>query len=180
MVEKRPVDEILADAREIYGAFGKAERALTMVDRALEMEPNNVDALNLKASILYELDRDDEARAFHLEALEYEPNSVEALYGLASLANDHEQYAEGLEWLARAFRAIPKDPYPEFRENEDYRQRLIAELYNERALALWYTGKREEAEHLLSVEAPEICPLEVETFEEQLEWLQHHPDSPEE
>ena len=101
-------------------------------------------------------------------------------HGLAAIANDSDKYAEAFEWANRAFRAIPKDPFPEFRENEDYRQRLIAELYNEKAFALWYLNEKEEAARLLTDEGPQACPLEVETFEDQLEWLQAHPDSPEE
>ena len=179
MDNKQPVNELLADAREVYGVFGKADRALKTVDRALEMEPNNVEALNLKAAILYELDHDEEAREYHQQALASEPNSVEALHGLAAIANDLGNYEEGITWLDRAFLAIPKDTYTEFRENQDYRQRLIAELYNEKAFALWYLGRKAEARKLLTKIAPEACPLEVETFEEELEWLEEHPESPE-
>ena len=90
------------------------------------------------------------------------------------------QYAEALKWLDIAFGSITQDPSSEFRENEDYRQRLIAEVYNEKAFALWYTGQREDAARLLSQDAPLACPLEIENFEEELEWLEEHPESPEE
>lgn len=176
----KSVRELLADARETYGVFGRSERALAIVDRALAGDPDNVEALNLKAAILYELDRDDAACEFHQRALALEPNSVEALHGLAAIANDRRQYAEALTLLESAFLAIPHDSYPEFRENEDYRQRLIAELYNEKAFALWYQGKRDEAEELLTMTAPNDCPLEVENFEDEFEWLEHHPDDPDE
>lgn len=175
----RPVEELLADARETYGVFGRAQRALNIVDQALEVEPQNVEALNLRGAILYELDRDEEAADYHRRALAVEPHSVEALHGLASLANDAGRYTEALDWLNTAFQSIPKDPNPELKENEDYRQRLIAELYNEKAFALWYTGHHDVAERLLTKEAPLACPLEVENFEEELEWLEEHPDRPE-
>ena len=121
---KGDVAELLADARETYGVFGKAQRALAIVERALVMEPRSVEALNLKAAILYELDRDDEAEACNRLALEAEPCSVEALHGMAALANDRADYPAALQWTDRGLACIPNDPYPEFVENEDYRQRL--------------------------------------------------------
>lgn len=174
------IQALLSDAREVYGIFGKAQRALTIVNRALEVAPRSVEALNLKAAILYELDRDEEAQACHEEALRIEPCSVEALHGLAAVANDQEYYTAALEWIERGFACLPTDPDPELKENEDYRQRLIAELYNEKAFSLWYLGRREEAKRVLTQDGPDACPLEVETFEDQLIWLQEHPDSPEE
>lgn len=174
------VQNLLSDAREVYGVFGKNQQALKIVDRALSLEPHNVEALNLKAAILYDLDRDDEAKQLHLAALESDPNSVEALQGLSALANDAGNYADAVTWADRGFEAIPNDTYTEFIENDDYRQRLIAELYNEKAFALWYLDRKAEAEELLTKTAPEACPLEVESFEDQLDWLQEHPDNPEE
>lgn len=179
-MRNQDVVALLADAREVYGVFGKAERALGIVDKALEIEPQSVEALNLKAAILYELDRDDEADAYHRKALEVAPCSVEAWHGLASLANDRADYATALELAERGIACIPNDPNPEFIENEDYRQRLTAELLNEKAFALWYLDRRDEAQKLLTEDGPEMCPLEVETMEDQLEWLEHHPESPEE
>ncbi len=174
------ITALLADAREVYGVFGRAQQALALVDRALAAEPRSVEALNLKAAILYELDRDDEAEAYHRQALAVEPCSVEALHGLAALANDREDYAAALDWVQRAFDCVPTDPNPEFIENDDYRQRVIAELYCEQAFALWYTGRRQDAVALLTETGPEQVPMEVETLEDQLDWLEQHPDSPEE
>ncbi len=171
---------VLADAREVYGVFGNAKKALGLVDGALAEAPEQLEALNLKAAILYELDRDDEARALHERVLALQPCSVEALHGLAALANDAQDYKTALKLLDTAFTCLERDPDPEFRENEDFRQRLVAELYNERAFALWYTGKRADAAKLLLTDAPAACPLEAETFEDELAWLEEHPDSPEE
>ncbi len=177
---RRTVEELLADAREVYGVFGRAQRALSLVDQVLAEQSENLEALNLKAAVLYELDRDEEAEVYHQRALAIAPCSVEALHGLAALANDRGDYAAALQWVERGLTCIPDDPSPEFIENEDYRQRLIAELYNEKAFAFWYTGRQPEATRLLTEEAPATCPLEVETFEDELAWLEEHPDSPEE
>lgn len=170
---------LLADAREIYGVFGKDQQALAVVEKALALDPTSVEALNLKASILYDLDRDDEAYAFHQQALAVEPQSVEALHGLASLANDAGKYADAIAWADKGFAAFPHDPHPEMQDNEDYRQRLLAELYNEKAFALWFLWKRDEAVRLLTIEGPDACPLEIENFEDELAWLEEHPESPE-
>jgi len=179
-VHNPSVEELLADAREVYGVFGKAQQAIKSVDRALAREPENVEALNLKAAILYEMDNDEEAAAYHQRALAIEPCSVEALHGLAALANEREDYADALKWADRGIDCIPCDPNMEFQENEDYRQRLVAELLSEKAFALWYTDRRDEAMKLLTDEGPAQCPLEESTFEEQLEWLERHPEGPEE
>ncbi len=167
---------LLAEAREVYGVFGKTERALELVNRALALEPADIEALNLKAAILYDMDRDEEARSYHLLALEVEPYSVEALHGLAAIANDERHYDDALKWVERGLQSVLCDPYREFIENEDYRQRLIAELYNEKATALWYLGRKSEAVRLLTEDAPQACPLEVENFEDQLDWLEHEAD----
>lgn len=177
-VSTRSITELLTEARETYGVFGKAQRALTQVEQVLALAPESVEALNLKAAILYELDRDEEAVDYHRRALAIEPHSVEALHGLGALANDRQEYARALEWLDTAFRSIADDPNPELKENEDYRQRLLAELYKEKAFALWYTGRKEEALQLLNHDAPAACPLEEENFEEELSWLEEHPVTP--
>ena len=179
MMEKT-VAELLADAREIYSVFDRPKQALTAVERALALEPRNVEALNLKAAILYELDDDAQAEGYHRQALEVQPCSVEAWHGLAAIANDRGQYAAALDLADRGFACVPTDPLPEFSENEDYRQRLIAELYNEKAFALWYLGRHADAAALLTEAGPADCPMEVETLEDQLDWLEHHPKSPEE
>lgn len=165
------VAQLLAEARDVYDVFGKPEQALVLVGKALAREPENVEALNLKGEILFILERDKEAIGCYQLALSLEPNSVEALHGLAEITNEHGEQTEALQWVARGFAAIPHDPYAEFTENEDYRQRLIAELYHQQALALWRLGRREEATALLTMDAPKACPIEVEYFEELLEEL---------
>ena len=174
------ITTLLDEALELFGAQGKTTQALKMVERALALEPDDVEALNLKGSILYEDDRDEEAEECHLAALRLDPHSVEAHYSLASIANDRHDFAGALRHCHAGFQAIPRERYREFLNNQDYRQRIIAELYNEKAFALWYTGQREEARRLLLEEGPQQCPLEVETLEDQLAWLEFHPDNPEE
>lgn len=174
------VSALLAESRELFSALGKTAQALKMAERALAIAPDNVEALNLKAAILYEDDRDEEAEECHLEALKADHYSIEAHYGLASIANDRHDYPAALQHCQAGIKAIPKEKYPEFLENAEYRQRIIAELYNEKAFALWYTGKQSKARKLLQEEAPLQCPLELETLEDQLAWLEYHPDNPDE
>jgi len=179
VAEQRTYHVLLADAREVYSIFGRPQAALATVDRALALEPKNIEALNLKAAVLYELDRDDEARECHLQALEIQPCSIEALHGLAAISNDQHRYQEALEWIDRGFSCVELDPSIDFRENEDYRQRLLAELYSEKAFALWYLGQRDAVAQLIE-DGSRALPMEVETLEEQLAWLEEHPNSPEE
>lgn len=167
------VAELLSDARDVYDVFGKPEKALALVEKALKAEPEHVEALNLKAEILFVMERDEDAVAMYQRALSLQPHSVEALHGLAEVANEHAAYTEALHWIEQGFQAVPLDPYPEFKENEDYRQRLIAELYNEKATALWRLGRHDEATALLTVDAPQACPIEVEYFEDLLDELEH-------
>lgn len=174
------ISALLSESRELFSALGKTAQALKMVERALALVPDNVEALNLKGAILYEEDRDEEAEECHLQALHTNPYSVEAHYALASIANDRHDYPGALRHCQSGFKAIAKDKYVEFLENAEYRQRIIAELYNEKAFALWYSGKKPQARKLLQVDAPKECPLEHETLEDQLEWLEYHPDNPEE
>lgn len=175
---KENVSTLLAESRELFSALGKTAQALKMVERALAISPDDVEALNLKAVILYEDDRDKEAEECHLLALKADPYSIEAHYGLASIANDRHDYPAALRHCQAGFKAIPKETYPEFHENQEYRQRIIAELYNEKAFALWYTGKQSKARKLLQEDGAKDCPLELETLEDQLAWLEYHPDNP--
>lgn len=179
-MSERTIKELLTNARETYGVFGKAERALTTIDRALALEPSNIEALNLKAAILYELDRDEEAQALHEQVLSIEPCSTEALHGLTAIANDRHNFQVAVALADRALACLPNDPDLELRENEDYRQRLLAEIFSEKAFALWYIDEQDDAIKLLTQDGPAACPMEMETFEEQLEWLEHHPESPDE
>jgi len=177
-VNETSIIGLLSDAREVYSALGNARKALVLVDSALQKAPERVDALNLKAAILYDLDRDAEAMAYHQQVLAIQPSSVEALHGMAAIANDAGDYTGALAWTDKGLRSIPEDTDPEFLENEDFRQRLTAELYNERAFALWYLGRKPEAIYLLTEEGPAMCPMEVETLEDELAWLEGHPHAP--
>jgi tetratricopeptide (TPR) repeat protein len=179
MSKEQAITEILSEAREAYGAFGRAQRALMLVDQVLAREENNVEALNLKAAVLFEMDHDDEAREIHQRVLTLAPYSVEALHGLASIANGEGKYDEALGMLAIAFDAVDHDTDTEFVENEDFRQRLIGQLYVEKAFALWYSGRKHEAIRLLTETGPAACSMEIETFEDELAWLEEHPDEPE-
>ncbi len=168
--------EILADTREVFAVFGKTAPALKAVNELLLIEPDNIDALNLKAAILYEMDSDDESILISRKVLELCPNNVEALHAMIAAENDQHNYAKALKWFKKAEKAIDEDNSLEFVENEDYRQSLIAQIYSEKAYALWYSGKHDEAIKVLTETGPLNCPLEIETFEDELDWLKNNPD----
>ncbi len=166
----------LADTREVFAVFGKTEPALKTVNELLLIEPDNIDALNLKAAILYEMDSDDESIEVSEKVLTLCPDNVEALHAMIAAENDQHQYAKALKWFKRAEKAIATDKSTEFVENEDYRQSLIAQVYCEQAYSLWYSGKTDKAITVLTETGPQVCPLEIETFEDELDWLKNNPD----
>ncbi|MEI6520305.1 MAG: hypothetical protein WCO98_09765 [bacterium] len=168
--------EKLADTREVFAVFGKPEPALKTVDELLAIEPDNIDALNLKAAILYEMDHDEASIAVSEKILELCPDNIEALHAMLAAENDQHNYAKALKWFKKAEKAIATDKSTEFVENEDYRQSLIAQVYCEKAYSLWYTDKTSEAIKVLTETGPAAAPLEIETFEDELDWLKNNPD----
>ncbi|MEI7832381.1 MAG: tetratricopeptide repeat protein [bacterium] len=166
------IETLQSQARDLYGTLEQPEKALALLLRALELDKNNVETLNLLAAVYYELDDIETAEDFHGNALDVCPNSVEALHGLAALANERGDHTQALKLTKFALDAAPLDPSTEFRENADYRQRLLAQVYIERATALWQQGNPADAHHILTITAPTACPLEEETFAEELEWLE--------
>ena len=164
-------NELLESTRELYAVLEKPEKALKHAKRLVDMHPNSYEALNLLAAILYELDRDDESYIYYSKALELEPNSVEALEGLTSHANDLGDYKSAISLANRALEAEKNDPYTEFKENPEYHQRLIAQVYIEKAYALYHLDKIDEAKDVMLNQAKTACPLENELFDEEWEIL---------
>lgn len=173
------IAKLQAQARDLYGTLEKPEQALALLEQALQLDPLNVETLNLLAAVRYELDDLTAAEEYHQDALKICPHSVEALHGLAALANEESDYALALKYTKAALAAVPLDPSTEFRENADYRQRLVAQVYIERATALWMQGNEDDARHILTVTAPAACPLEEDNFAAELEWLLENPDGEE-
>lgn len=175
-MNNKDFNEKLVDIREVFAVFGKVAPALKTVNELLSIAPENIDALNLKAAILYEMDHDDESIEVSEKVLEIYPDNVEALHAMIVAANDQHNYARALKWFKKAIKAIVTDKSTQFVENEDFRQALIAQIYCEKAYSLWYSDKQDDAITVLTETGPKVCPLEIETFEDELDWLKNNPN----
>lgn len=71
--------------------------ALQIANKLLEMTPNNVDFLNLKAASLIKLRQWDDAEAEITKVLELNPYYDSALFNLATIKNAKGEYSQALE-----------------------------------------------------------------------------------
>jgi tetratricopeptide (TPR) repeat protein len=95
------------------GADRKAlERADELVSRALALDPNYARAHSLKGGILsFQIERLDESIAEFERALSLDPAMV---FGFVGLGFDYQyfgQFEKSLEYLDKAIRLSPHDPY---------------------------------------------------------------------
>jgi tetratricopeptide (TPR) repeat protein len=79
-----------------------AEEALQAVDALLAAEPDDPDALLLKARLLLELREDEAALVLHRRVVALRPGSAEALDGLARAFHALGRHTEALEVANRA------------------------------------------------------------------------------
>ena len=76
-------------ARVILYKLGRNEVANEQLDRALEIEPDNVYILNSKGDVLTSLEEHDEAIEYYDRVLQIDPDNAEALNG-KRLAQEQE------------------------------------------------------------------------------------------
>ena len=164
-------NELLSETRDLYAGLNNPRKALKNAQRLVDMAPENYEALNLLGAILYELDMEEEAYVYYKKALEFEKNSIEAMEGLISIANDSEDYESAIKLANQAIKLEDKDPYPEFKENPEYHQRLMAQIYIEKAYSLYKMGEISKSKEVILKTAKEACPLEKELFDEEWEIL---------
>jgi TolB-like protein/tetratricopeptide (TPR) repeat protein len=87
------------------------ERGSELVSRALALDPNYARAHSLKGGILRFQGRLDESIAEYERALSLDPGMVIALVGLGWSYLYLGQFEKGLEYLDKAIRLSPHDPY---------------------------------------------------------------------
>lgn len=148
-------ERYLKTAGDLFIYEGDYESALGMVEKTLEIEPNDVRALVLRGDILYCLNRDQEALDTFNTALSINPDSVEALISRAGVLDVLGRYREALECCNRAFEGIL--PYQNFLLPSLYDQNIVLLLrlkkYRQAQLLLRSSENRlpkEEHEYLLS------------------------------
>ena len=131
-------ERYLKSAGDLFIYEGDYESALNMVDKTLEIEPQDVRALVLRGDILYCLNRDQEALDTFNTALSINPDSVEALISRAGVLDVLGKYREALECCNRAFEQIR--PYQNF---------LLPSLYDQNIVLLLRLKKYRQASLLL-------------------------------
>lgn len=131
-------ERYLKSAGDLFIYEGDYESALRMVEKTLEIEPQDVRALVLRGDILYCLNRDQEALDTFDTALSINPDSVEALISRAGVLDVLGKYREALECCTRAFEQI--QPYQNF---------LLPSLYDQNIVLLLRLKKYRQASLLL-------------------------------
>ncbi|WP_373533210.1 tetratricopeptide repeat protein [Vampirovibrio sp.] len=131
-------ERYLKTAGDLFIYEGDYESALGMVEKTLEMEPQDIRALVLRGDILYCLNRDQEALETFNRALVINPHSVEALISRAGVLDVLGKYREALECCNRAFEQIL--PYQKF---------LLPSLYDQNIVLLLRLKKYRQAQLLL-------------------------------
>ncbi len=131
-------ERYLKTAGDLFIYEGDYESALGMVEKTLEIEPQDMRALVLRGDILYCLNRDEEAMETFNLALSIDPDSVEALISSAGVMDVLGKYREALECCNRAFQRI--QPYQNF---------LLPSLYDQNIVLLLRLKKYRQAQLLL-------------------------------
>lgn len=137
---------------------GGAEAAVRETQRALELEPENIDGLVTSARGLRQLDRLSEAYQKLERAHSLSPENTEVLGELVSISFQIRRPSDALKWLE----ALEKRP--EF-PNRSW-------LLTSKANALWYSDRRLEAIELLRQclkEFPHHSPARTELSERLLD-----------
>jgi tetratricopeptide (TPR) repeat protein len=104
--------DVLWALADLYMGNDKLEEALPLYESYLESDPANTDALFQLANCqLTSLGEPDKARLTLNKLLAIEPNHVMALYLQAKVELADGLPEKALEWLRRAERLAPHDPY---------------------------------------------------------------------
>jgi tetratricopeptide (TPR) repeat protein len=131
-------ERYLKTAGDLFIYEGDYESALYMVEKTLEIEPEDIRALVLRGDILYCLNRDLEALETFNKVLDREPNSVEALISKAGVLDVLGKYREAVECCRLAFQKIK--PYQAF---------LLPSLYEQNIILLLRLKKYRQAQMIL-------------------------------
>jgi len=122
------LDEFLTHGNELFDE-AKYEEAITYYDKALSIDPSNLDALFSKALALDNLGRFAEAISHYDKVLEIEPADIDALYNKAFALDNLGRLDEALSYYNKVLDLDPND---------------VAALYH-KGLALEKVGRHSEA-----------------------------------
>lgn len=102
-------DEGFALIARLDKDLGKLDDALSSIDRAVALKPQDAHYRVQRAQVLYLLNRPAEAGAEYTEALRRDPNSIEALHGEAEILLNQHRDQEALQLLQRYAALAPDD-----------------------------------------------------------------------
>ncbi|GMK43620.1 hypothetical protein PghCCS26_07470 [Paenibacillus glycanilyticus] len=105
--EKHPSVRLYVQLAQALTRLGKRELALTTVNKALDLFPNEVDLLMWKADLVEEFGQIEEAIAYYNEVIRLKPDEAIAYNNMAFVLNRLERYEEA---LASAETAVSYDP----------------------------------------------------------------------
>lgn len=131
-------ERYLKTAGDLFIYEGDYEAALELVEKTLEIEPQDVRALVLRGDILYCLNRDTEALETFQKTLGIDPNCVEALISCAGVLDVLGKYRDSLECCIRAFQQI-----------KPYQSYLLPSLYDQNIVLLLRLKKYRQTRFLL-------------------------------
>ena len=105
-------DENIVELHKIAASLisnGKYEESITYYNKILEINPNDVDALLNKGSILIELDKFDESIKYYNKILEINPNHVDALASKWIALSYLHEYSEAIIAIDKALLIEPNN-----------------------------------------------------------------------
>jgi tetratricopeptide (TPR) repeat protein len=106
MLAQNPID---ADKDNSLLNQRKYEEAITLYDKALEIDPNDVVALNNKGLALKNLSKYEEAITLYDKALEIDTKEVNVLTNKGVALDDLGRYEEAITWYDKALAVNPMD-----------------------------------------------------------------------
>jgi len=117
----------------------RSDESMEAIERGLSMAPENAELLTIKGSLLFLLDRNDEAIEMLKGVVEIDGDDPEAHVILAQALADQHEHEASQQKLARAEELI------EAIEDEPERERWLAMLWHARTYTQLAQGKNEEA-----------------------------------
>ena len=104
--------ESLYKKAEKFFLIDRAEKALSYVDKVLELSPNHIPALSLKGKILCFRGEKVLAATFQKKALEQEPQNISILFALAATYSQAGQITDQINLLKKIHWGNPKAIQP--------------------------------------------------------------------
>ena len=142
-------ERYLRTAGDLFIHQGDYESALAMVEKTLEIEPQDARALVLRGDILFCLNRDTEALRTFNQALSLHPACVEALISRAGVLDVLGKHRDALDSCNKAFSLMS--------DRHDY---LMPSLYEQKIALLVRLKKYRQAQQLLAEAQQALSPEE--------------------